>query len=282
MKITIIGLGLMGTSMAMALRKLNQQHKLMGIDVNDTHAQQTLRLGIIHEVGSLEKDLADADLIILAIPVDAMLHVLPDILNRMHDNAVVFDLGSVKQSIIKAVQHHPRRKRFVAAHPMAGSEKSGPAAGIENLFENKVCILCDTDASDTDALQMVKDIFLNIGSRIVNLPADAHDEQVAYVSHFSHIISYALALTVLDKQKDEKAIFDLAAGGFASTARLAKSSPEMWTPILLQNAENLQEICDVYINYLTEFKQVMASQNKDALYALISRATEIRRVLDGK
>ncbi|MCB0654967.1 MAG: prephenate dehydrogenase/arogenate dehydrogenase family protein, partial [Saprospiraceae bacterium] len=225
-KITIIGLGHIGGSFAKDIREHGLAHTLIGVEANPEHAQLALDLGLVDRVEEMQPAISGADLIILTIPVDAMRSVLPQVLDLMRPDQVVMDAGSTKEVLIDAVKEHPLRRRYVASHPMAGRENSGPAAAISGLFAGKCSVICNRPSSDADAVDMVIALYEALGMRMVELEAHEHDLHAAYVSHISHISSFALALTVLAKEKDEKRIFQLASGGFDSTVRLAKSSPD--------------------------------------------------------
>lgn len=280
MKTAIVGLGLIGGSYAKDLKSAGFAKTIVGVDSNTENCKIAIQNGIVDSVSSLDDALKNCDLIILAIPVDAIVKLLPEVLSKMKPGAIVSDVGSVKTPIVQSIITHPLRARFVAGHPMAGSENSGPLAAQNNLFTNKVAILCNTELNDKDALMKIEEMYGLLGARVLYMSAEQHDEHVAYVSHFSHIISFALALTVLNKEKDSDKIFDLAAGGFESTVRLAKSSPDMWSPIFLQNAENLMEITDIYIAYLQKFKECMHNKNYSELQKMMQDANRIRKVLE--
>ncbi|MEL6988156.1 MAG: prephenate dehydrogenase, partial [Bacteroidota bacterium] len=218
------------------------------------------------------------DLIVLATPVDTMVKLLPSIMDRV-DQQIVIDLGSTKAPIIESIKDHPKRGRFVACHPMAGTEFSGPSAAIPNLYTNKRCVICNKEDSDSDALQKVEAILNSIEMKLLYMDADAHDVHTAYISHISHISSFALALTVLEKEADEDKIFELASGGFDSTVRLAKSSPATWTPIFQQNRDNLLDVVDEHINALSQFRTHLIKKNFEGIYDLIEKANKIKKIL---
>jgi prephenate dehydrogenase len=276
--LTVVGLGLIGGSMAIDLKKRGYAAHVIGVDRDRLHAATALNIGLIDQVADLETGVAAADLVLVAVPVDAEVTVVPAVLDLVTDQAVT-DVGSTKTSILEAVRDHPKRRRFVGSHPMAGTEFSGPWAALSGLFDSKAAILCDPQDSDEDVVSLVEGLYECLNMRLVHMDAERHDVHVAYVSHISHVSSFALALTVLDKEKDEKAIFDLASGGFSSTARLAKSSADMWTPIFQHNSRNVLSVLDVYIEKLHEFRDVIAGRSHDDLHALIKEANRIRRVL---
>ncbi len=279
MNICIVGTGLLGGSFALGLKASEKGHFYTGVDANSQHTREALRLGIIDKVGDFEQAIPDADLVVLATPVDALLHLLPQCLDLISDDAVVIDLGSTKSKIIKTVESHPKRGRYVACHPIAGTEHSGPESAFESLLKDQMMIICDQEFSDPDALELVKHTFNKIGMKIHFMDGATHDKHIAYVSHLSHISSFALGLTVLDKEQIEESIFNMAGSGFSSTVRLAKSSPEMWAPILLQNEPQILEALDQYIRELEQFRALIAGKDAVALRELMARANGIKRVL---
>jgi len=281
MKTTIIGLGLIGGSLARDLRKSKFVTEFIGIDANNENAKKAVELGLVDRVESLEKGIQDTDIIIIAIPVDKELELLPMILDKIKDNTTVIDMGSTKRVIVDSVRNHPRRKNFVAAHPMSGTENSGPTAAIENLFRGKITILCDQEDSGPQHLALAEKMFQNLGMDIAYMTADEQDHSTAFVSHLPHAAAYALANAVQAKE-DRKIIFDLASGGFRSTVRLAKSSHTMWKPIFEQNKNYVVESLDVYIKHLQEFRDCMQNDDFERLKELIENANKIRGILDGK
>lgn len=280
MKITVIGLGLIGGSMALDLRKAGLVTELAGVDLNADHAMKAVELGLVDKVLPEDKALADADLVIMAIPVNAACALLSPVLDAVKKGAVVIDTGSTKGLICKSVTNHPNRKQLVAAHPLAGTENSGPAAALERLFRNKTNIICEADKSSEEALAVAQKVFDALGMKTIFMDPVEHDRHVAYVSHLSHVSSFLLGQTVLDIEKDEKNIFDLAGSGFASTVRLAKSSPDMWAPIFEQNAEYLSQALVEYIMHLQKFHYHLMKRDTKELHRIMSKANEIRRVLD--
>ena len=275
---TIIGLGLMGGSAAIDLKKRGFTKRIIGVDSNVLHAETALHAGIVDEIGSLQEAIAKSELIILAIPVDAAVKMLPFILDKV-DKQIVTDMCSTKEQLCLSVKDHPKRKNYLVAHPMAGTEYSGPWAAKPGLFDGKAVIFCDTENSGIRANSTVRLMFDTLNMRPVLMDASQHDKHAAYVSHISHISSFALALTVLDQEKNENNIFDLASGGFDSTVRLAKSSSEMWSPIFEQNAENVVAVIETYIKYLENFKTAIQEHNSDKITSLILSSNKIRRVL---
>ena len=244
--VTIIGLGLMGGSFALALKKTGLAENILGVDTNENHCQAALKLGIVDEIKNLEESIFISDLIVLAIPINSAQKILPNILNLISEKTIVMDMGSTKVGICEVIKNHPNRQNFVATHPIAGTENSGPNAAFAELILHKTTIICDPELSSHHALKKVKKIFQSLWMNVITMSALAHDEHIAYVSHLSHITSFALGQTVLEIEKNEKAIFDMAGSGFESTVRLAKSSPDMWTPIFIQNRENLLKALDAY------------------------------------
>ena len=281
MKVTIIGLGLIGGSMAIGLRKAGLATELTGVDLNPKNASKALELGLIDKIESEDKALASADVVIVAIPVSALCALLPSVLDLIGKHTIVIDAGSTKTQISKTVSGHERRRQFVAAHPLAGTENSGPEAALDGLFTGKTIIICEQDKSSTEALAVAGKIFNALEMKTIFMEADEHDKHVAYVSHLSHVSSFLLGQTVLDIEKDEKNIFDLASTGFASTVRLAKSSPDMWAPIFEQNVEYLSQALLEYIMHLQKFHYHLMKHDTKELHRIMSRANEIRRVLDG-
>lgn len=281
MKTTIIGLGLIGGSIAIDLRNAGVASALTGIDQNAGHAEKALELGLVDKILPLEQALKDAELVIVAIPVNAMSRLLPSILEAVSEKTVVIDAGSTKHQICKEVAGHARRQQFVAAHPIAGTENSGPEAALSGLFRSKTNIICEREKSSAHALSVATQVFEALGMNTIFMEADEHDKHVAYVSHLSHVSSFLLGQTVLDIEKDEKNIFALAGSGFASTVRLAKSSPEMWAPIFEQNLEYLSQALNEYIVHLQRFHQHLLNKDTKELHRIMSNANEIRRVLEG-
>ncbi|MCO6479888.1 MAG: prephenate dehydrogenase [Phaeodactylibacter sp.] len=279
MTITIIGIGLIGGSLAITLKENGFAQRIIGVDVSQDNLDKAIRRRLIDEDMGLEDGINAADIVVLATPADAMLHLLPQILDKVGPQQVVIDVGSTKERLLAAVKRHPSRGRYVATHPMAGTEHSGPEAAIPGLFEHKCTVLVDTGDSDPDAVKMAERLYRSIPMRIVQLDCLSHDVHTAYVSHISHISSFALALTVLAKEKDESRIFELASGGFDSTVRLAKSSPDMWVPIFRQNRDNVLDVLDEHINQLARFRSLLIKNDFETFYRLIQDANEIRRIL---
>src|SRR5258705_10063438 len=277
-KIAIVGVGLIGGSLALQLHEKKISSKLIGVETNEFHAQKALELELVDEILSLDNAIKQSDVIILAVPVDGMVSLLPDILNKIN-NQVVIDLGSTKSQLINAVKDHPKRGRYVATHPMWGTEYSGPQAAVRGAYENKAVIICNADEGNADALEWTKAMYKKIGMHLLEMEAKAHDLHAAYVSHISHITSFALANTVLEKEKEEQAIFELASAGFESTVRLAKSNPAMWVPIFMQNKENVLDVLKEHISQLERFKESLGKEDNRYLLKLIEDANKIRRII---
>jgi len=282
MKVTIIGLGLIGGSMAIALRKTGLASELFGIDLNPENAKKALELGLVDKILPEDEALSKADLAILAIPVNATCAFLPSVLDAVNKNATVIDLGSTKNLICKSVATHPKRNQFVESHPIAGTEYSGPEAAFFGLFQDKTNIICENEKSSDTSLAVARKVFDALGMNTIFMDPIEHDKHVAYVSHLSHVSSFLLGQTVLDIEKDEKNIFDLAGSGFASTVRLAKSSPDMWAPIFEQNAEYLGQALTEYIMHLQRFQYHLMKREGKELHKIMTKANEIKRVLDRK
>ena len=277
-KITIVGVGLIGGSLALQLHEKKISSRLIGVETNEFHAQQALELELVDEILPLDDAIQHSDVIILAIPVDSMVTLLPEVLNKIKHQIVV-DLGSTKSQLIEAVKDHPRRGRYVAAHPMWGTEYNGPQAAVKGAFEKVAVAICNAKDSDEDAVEWTRSMFEKVGMRLLEMDAYAHDLHTAYVSHISHITSFALANTVLEKEKAEGTIFDLASAGFESTVRLAKSNPAMWVPIFKQNRENVLDVLNEHISQLKKFKSCLEKENYDYLLELIQEANKIKGII---
>jgi len=278
MRITIIGTGLIGGSLSLTLREKGWITHAIGVDNNPTHANRALELKLVDEIADLATAIAKSDIIILSTPINAAEAMLPLILDQVTDQ-VVMDVGSTKKIICESVASHPKRGRFVATHPMWGTEYSGPDAAVKAAFANKATVICSKEESDADAVAKVEDLYKALGMHLLYMRADDHDVHVAYVSHISHITSFALANTVLEKEREEDAIFELASGGFESTVRLAKSNPAMWVPIFMQNRDNVLDVLNEHIAQLRKFKACLEKENYDYLQELIENANGIKRIL---
>ncbi len=279
MKTVIVGVGLIGGSLARDMRQTGFSKEIIGVDQNEENQTDALRLGLVDRIEKFESAMKFAELVVLAIPVNGIVKILPKVLDLIPANAVVTDMGSTKKLICDSVRNHPKRKNFVAAHPMAGTENSGPRAALSGLFANKTSVICDVDESGVREVEAVKNLFESLQMRLVYMTSKDHDLHTAFVSHLSHISSFVLANTVLDKEKNDKAIFDLAGGGFESTVRLAKSSPEMWSPIFEQNRDFILVALSAYIDRLEKFKTAIEKNAFDETHQLMQEANEIRRVL---
>jgi prephenate dehydrogenase len=278
--VTIVGVGLIGGSFSLALKDQKLVDKVIGVSRSGVTAQKALELGIIDEVMILEEAVEQSDLIYVAIPVDVTLPVMKTILDRMTGKQIVADAGSTKNALCKFVSDHPNRSRFVATHPMWGTEYSGPEAAVHDAFRGRSCVICEREKSDPVALALIEKMYTILGMSLVNMEAESHDVHAAYVSHISHITSFALANTVLEKEREEDAIFELAGGGFESTVRLAKSSPAMWGPIFMQNRENVLDVLNEHIMQLRKFKSCLEKENYEWLQELMENANKIRRILE--
>jgi len=278
--IYIVGVGLIGGSFALDIKRLHPETKIFGIDHNESHLNEALSLNIIDASATLE-DLSNADLVIVAIPVNATVKQLPEILDKISDNTLVLDVGSTKEDICDVVKNHPKRRNFLAMHPIAGTEFSGPSAAIPNLYNGKTNIICEVEDTAFKLQEKALKLFSEIGMRIRYMKPKAHDKHIAYVSHLSHISSFMLGKTVIEKEKNERDIFDMAGSGFESTVRLAKSSPEMWTPIFEQNKTNVIKTLDEYISNLKQFKEFMEKDDFEAIYKEMKNTNHIKDILNG-
>ena len=279
----VIGLGLIGGSMAIDLRRKGFAQTILGVDADPVNAAAAEKIGLVDKVVSLEECVDHSDVVILAVPVDAALKLLPMILDRFEQSdakdKLVMDVCSTKEYLSRSVKYHAKRKMYVASHPMSGTEYSGPWAALPGLFDGRACIICDSEESDRKAVKLVEELYTTLNMRVIYMNSSNHDVHTAYVSHLSHVISFALAQTVLEKEKDEKHIFDLASGGFSSTVRLAKSGSDMWTPILLQNSDNILRVMDTYMDKLKAFRDAIADGNEEDVRELIQDANRIRRII---
>ncbi len=278
MRLAVVGIGLMGGSIALSLKKKGFVIHVIGVDQNIEHQQQALQLGIVDEIMSLEDAVTSSDIIALATPVNVAELLLPSILNLVNKQ-VVFDLGSTKESIVNVANAHSNKGRFVPTHPMWGTEFSGPTAAQTDAFVDKATVICNKSQVDPDALEIIEQMYVQLGMHILYMDAIKHDIHVAYISHISHITSFALANTVLEKEKESDAIFELASGGFESTVRLAKSNAEMWVPIFMQNKENVLDVLNEHISQLRKFKASLEKENPAYLLELIQNANKIKKIL---
>ena len=280
MKITLIGVGLIGGSIALKLKANRTASYIYGVDLNNAHLQTAKELEIIDEISSLENAVRNSDLIILAIPVDAAKVLIGKILNLIKPNQTVMDAGSTKSGIVEAIKNHPNRNCFVAFHPMWGTENSGPEAAVSDSFSGRAAVICDRENSAEDAIKTAENVARSLGMHLIYMSARDHDLHTAYISHISHITSYALANTVLEKEQEEETIFQLASTGFSSTVRLAKSHPEMWVPIFKQNRENVLDVLNEHITQLNKFREALENKDFVMLGELIINANKIRGILE--
>jgi len=280
MKVYVIGIGLIGGSLARDIKSLYPGTEICGIDVNEEHLSQAEALKIIDRPAKMA-DLKKADLVIVSTPVDTMLQLLPEVLDTIDDGALVIDAGSTKALICDAVEEHPKRRNFMACHPIAGTEHSGPSAALKGLFEEKTNIICEVEKTAFKLQEKGLEIFKKMGMRIRYMNPVAHDKHIAYVSHLSHISSFMLGKTVIEKEKNERDIFDMAGSGFESTVRLAKSSPAMWTPIFEQNKDNVLEVLEAYIDNLTAFRLKLEGGDYKGIYDEMDNTNKIKEILKG-
>ncbi len=278
MRLAVIGIGLMGGSLALSLKKKGFVSNVIGVDNNPEHQAEALRLGIVDEIMTLEDAVKLSDIIAIATPVNIAEKLLPSVLDLV-DQQIVFDLGSTKEAVAQIASVHAKKGRFVPTHPMWGTEFSGPSAAQSDAFENKATVICNKEQVDTDALLTVERLYKTLGMHIVSMNATKHDIHVAYVSHISHITSFALANTVLEKERESDNIFELASGGFDSTVRLAKSNAATWVPIFMQNKENVLDVLNEHISQLRKFKACLEKENFNYLTELIENANGIKRIL---
>ena len=280
MEVVIIGIGLIGGSFAKDVKKLHPDAKIVGVDKNESHLDEAIALGIIDQKGDYGS-LATADMVYVSIPVNVLVTELPKILDAVGDETVVMDAGSTKRLICECVADHPKRRNFMACHPIAGTEFSGPSAALEGLYAEKTMIICEVEKTAFKLQEKALAIFQEIGMRIRYMNPVAHDKHIAYVSHLSHISSFMLGKTVIEKEKNERDIFDMAGSGFESTVRLAKSSPDMWTPIFEQNKDNVVETLEEYIQNLTTFKQLIMDNDFENVHLEMSNTNKIKQILKG-
>lgn len=280
MNVYIIGVGLIGGSFALDIQEHFTEARVFGIDANEGHLQEAKELGVIHRIANYE-DLKNADVVIVAIPVNVAMDVIRKVLDICDENALVFDVGSTKRKITSVVENHPKRRNFLATHPIAGTEFSGPKAALKGLYRNKTNIICEVEKTAFKLQERALEIFQKLGMRIRYMDVVSHDKHIAYVSHLSHISSFMLGKTVIEKEKNERDIFDMAGSGFESTVRLAKSSPAMWTPIFEQNKENVIETLEEYISNLEAFKQLMQEGKFNEVYEEMHNTNHIKNILNG-
>jgi len=281
MNIAIIGLGLMGGSFALDVKSVISNSIIYGIDSSDLNLSNALELGLIDQAISYD-DLFKMDLVLIAVPVSHSLIIIPMVLDKINDDALVFDVGSTKETICEVLKNHPKRSNFLAAHPMAGTEFSGPKAAHKGLYLGKTNILCEFEKTNLKLREFALDIFDKLNMKIIYMDPKSHDVHIAYVSHLSHISSFMLGKTVIEKEKNEKNIFDLAGSGFESTVRLAKSLPETWTPIFLQNKNNLIIAIEEYVSNLNDLKKIIKKNDEQKLSSILSDTNRIKEILSNK
>ena len=277
--VTIVGVGLIGGSFSLALKDRGLVRNVIGVSRTDSSLEKALELGLIDEALPLEEAVKKSDLVYVAIPVDVTIPVMRQVMDLVTDRQIVADAGSTKQALCESLADHPMRHRFVATHPMWGTEYSGPEAAVRNAFTGRTCVICEKEKSDPDAVETMESLYRQMGMHMVYMDAGSHDMHAAYISHISHITSFALANTVLEKEKEEGAIFDLAGGGFESTVRLAKSNPSMWLPIFVQNKEHVLDVLNEHITQLRKFKSCLEKENYGYLRELMENANKISRIL---
>ena len=280
MRVFVIGIGLIGGSLVLDIKKKYPEAIIYGIDAKEAHLDKALEIGVIEHKAKLE-DVKNADVVIVSIPVDAQLSVIPKVLDLVSDDTLVMDVGSTKEDICLAVSRHPKRRNYLAMHPIAGTEFSGPTAAHNGLFDQKTNIICEVEKTAFKLQEIALGIFSKLGMRIRYMDAKSHDKHIAYVSHLSHISAFMLGKTVIEKEKNERDIFDMAGSGFASTVRLAKSSPAMWAPIFEQNKTNVIETLDEYINNLQQFKELMMQNDFTEIYNEMESTNHIKQILNG-
>ncbi|MCQ2146722.1 MAG: prephenate dehydrogenase [Bacteroidales bacterium] len=284
MVVGVIGLGLIGGSMAIDLKRRGFADRVLGVEADTVNAAAAEKIGLVDAVVPFDNLVEESDIVIIAVPVGTAVKMLPEILDKFQqieggEKKIVIDTCSTKGQIVRCVHYHPMRKCYVATHPMAGTEYSGPWAAMPNLYDGRACIFANTEESDPKAVHIVEKLYDALNMRPIYMNADNHDVHTAYVSHISHVTSFALALTVLDKEKDEKHIFDLASGGFSSTVRLAKSNADMWVPILSQNRDNVLQVIDTYIDKMKQFRDAIDEFDEDKIRDLISEANRIKKII---
>ena len=279
-KIFVIGIGLIGGSLCLKIRDINPNVEIYGIDISEEHLQQALESGIIDFKSSID-NISKANLVLLTTPVDISNNIITEILDRINEKAIVIDFGSTKSNICRITKNHKNRENFIATHPIAGTEFSGPKAAFSELFTEKTIIICDAEYSDNRLLGIVIDLFNKMKMKIRNMNSESHDKHIAYVSHLSHISSFMLGKTVMDKEKNENNIFDMAGSGFESTVRLAKSSPQMWSAIFKLNKINILNSLDEYIINLNKFKTLIENENIAELNKEMTKTNYIKKILKG-
>jgi len=275
-----IGLGLIGGSMLLSLKRFYPKAEFLGHDTNDEHLQQAIDLNIISRKAE-QQDFEDADLVIVSIPVDIAAEVIEKVLHQIGKHTLVIDTGSTKARLCERLAHHPKRNQFMATHPIAGTEFSGPQAAFPALFDHKTMIICEVEHTDLKLQQLAIQCFDHMQMNIRYMNPVAHNKHMAYVSHLSHISSFMLGKTVIDKEENERNIFDLAGSGFESTVRLAKSNPATWTPIFKQNKRFVLEALSEYIYNLKSFEDALNQDDYDQLYNDMNNTNIVKDILKG-
>lgn len=276
--VTVIGLGLMGGSISLSIKNKKIFDKIIGVEANDLHKKMALELNLVDEISDLKTAIEKSNFVILSVPVNIADDIILEVLDQIK-HQIVMDMGSTKESIILKIKNHPKRNQFVATHPMWGTEYSGPEAAVNSGFIDKAVVICDKENSSKKAIEEVENLYKSIGMHIIYMNPTEHDLHAAYVSHISHITSFALANTVLEKEKENNTIFELASGGFESTVRLAKSNPNMWVPIFKQNKENILDVLNEHISQLRKFKSCLEKENYEYMYQLIEQANNIKKII---
>lgn len=280
MRTLIIGTGLIGGSFALALRRCGLSDEIWGVESSAQNAREALELGLVDRIVTLDEGFPQADLTVLAVPVDAAPLLAVKLLNKVTDKQIIMDTGSIKTELCEVISKHPSRGRFVATHPMWGTEYSGPSAARNDAFTGRTVVVLERQKSDNDALTAVESIYKKFGMNVISMTdGEEHDLHAAYVSHISHITSFALALTVLEKEREEQHIFDLAGGGFESTVRLAKSSAATWVPILMKNKYNVLDVLREHIHQLQVLRKMLEADDAEGLGQTINKANAIRRII---
>ena len=276
--VAIVGMGLIGGSLALALKAHGLAIKVLGVEADEIHAKKAMECQLVDQIVDIEDAMLQASVVIMAIPVNAAEKLLPELLNACKDH-IILDVGSTKAAICKVAVAHSKGSHFVATHPMWGTEFSGPEAAQHGAFTGKAVVICSEDFSNKKALSWAENMYTTMGMHLLYMSANSHDLHAAYVSHISHITSFALANTVLEKEKEDEAIFEMASGGFESTVRLAKSNPAMWLPIFMENKENVLDVLNEHISQLKKFKSCLEKENVGYLKELMENANKITRIL---
>ncbi len=277
-KIGIIGLGLIGGSYGLALKETGH-YRIYGWDNRQEHLQTALDREIIDQVLKPE-NLSHLDGMILSVPVDKLPSLATEYLDKTPDNTWIFDTGSIKNNIAVALGNHPARERFILSHPIAGTEYSGPSAAKKDLFNGKINIITDPEQSRPEFLEEVKKLHENLGMQNFFMSSAEHDKHIAYVSHLSHVSAFMLGKTVLEVEKDEKNIFLMAGSGFASTVRLAKSSPHTWTPVFGENRREILKVLKAYRDNLNDFIRLLETGNREEIFHILQDINRIGTVID--